>query len=115
MVELAFLSAVLLGLFFLRPYSARINSLAIWRPIAALGAISYSLYLIHQFNLAFVGSIAHRLLPSGSPDFIVTAVKIALHIAVAAVFWYLCERPFLRESAWIGPVPAALRDDPKLA
>jgi peptidoglycan/LPS O-acetylase OafA/YrhL len=95
MVELAFLSAVSLGLFLLRPLSLRISRTLVWQPIAALGTISYSLYLIHQFNLTLVASIAQRVLPTGLPRFAAIAVMLGLHIALATVFWFLCERPFL--------------------
>jgi peptidoglycan/LPS O-acetylase OafA/YrhL len=52
--ELAIVCGFAFFLFFVRPWSAAVSRLWIWRPIAALGAISYSLYLVHQFNLAFV-------------------------------------------------------------
>jgi peptidoglycan/LPS O-acetylase OafA/YrhL len=95
MVELAFLSAVTLSLFFLRPLSSRISRMALWRPIAALGAISYSLYLVHQFNLSLIATIAQRALPAQTPHFLLIIAIIGLHLALATVFWYLCERPFL--------------------
>jgi peptidoglycan/LPS O-acetylase OafA/YrhL len=95
MVELAFLSAVTLGLFLLRPMSLRISRLMLWRPIAALGTISYSLYLIHQFNLTLVASIVQHMLPAGLPRFAAIMTMLGLHIALATVFWLLCERPFL--------------------
>ena len=100
MAELAFLSAVTLGLFLLRPLSARISRMAVWRPIAALGAISYSLYLIHQFNLTLVASIAERLLPTWAPHFVTVTMMVGLHLALApTLFWYFCERPFLSKEA----------------
>jgi peptidoglycan/LPS O-acetylase OafA/YrhL len=95
MVELAFLSAVTLGLFFLRPLSPRISRMTVWRPIAALGTISYSLYLIHQFNLNLVATIAQRVLPMGAPHFVLIMTLLGLHLALATLFWYFCERPFL--------------------
>jgi peptidoglycan/LPS O-acetylase OafA/YrhL len=95
MVELAFLSAVTLTLFFLRPMSLRISRMMVWHPIAALGTISYSLYLIHQFNLTLVASVAQRVLPAGLPHFMMIATMLGLHVALATVFWFLCERPFL--------------------
>jgi peptidoglycan/LPS O-acetylase OafA/YrhL len=100
MVELAFLSAVTLSLFLLRPLSPRISRMAVWRPIAALGTISYSLYLIHQFNLNLVATIAQRVLPIGIPRFATITTMVGLHLALATLFWYCCERPFLtRKSA----------------
>lgn len=95
MVELAFLSVVTLSLYWLRPLSLRISSSALWRPVAALGTISYSLYLIHQFNLTLIWSAAQRLLPAGAPHAILILTAIGMHVGLASGFWYLCERPFL--------------------
>ena len=99
MIELSFLSAVALALFFLRPLSSAISASAIWRPIAALGTISYSLYLVHQFNLRLVESAVRRLLPIGTPHYLLMAAITAMHIALAALFWFGCERPFLGRNA----------------
>jgi peptidoglycan/LPS O-acetylase OafA/YrhL len=99
MVELAFLSAVTLGLFLLRPLSPRISRMALWRPIAALGTISYSLYLIHQFNLNLVATIAQRMLPISAPRIVTITTMLGLHLALATLFWYFCERPFLSRKA----------------
>ena len=98
MVELSLLCAVTLALFFLRPFSRRITSSKLWRPIAMLGTISYSLYLIHQFNLTLTEQVARFVLPTRSPQFVIIIVVAALHLALATVFWYWCERPFFRKS-----------------
>ena len=98
MIELSFLSAITLTLYFLRPLSPEISSLQLWRPFAALGAISYSLYLIHQFNLTLVDTTAHRLLPANPPQILLVMCLVALHLLLATMFWALCERPFLRKS-----------------
>jgi len=95
-IELLLLAAVTLALFFLRPLSPRISISPLWRPIAALGTISYSLYLVHQFNLRMVSLIAHRLTPAGSPHVVLLAAIVSLHLLVATLFWHFCERPFLR-------------------
>jgi peptidoglycan/LPS O-acetylase OafA/YrhL len=97
MIELTFLSAVTLALFFLRPLSQRISASVWWRPIAALGTISYSLYLIHQFNLHLVASVARHLIPAGSPRTLSIVTIVALQVLLATIFWYFCERPFLRK------------------
>jgi peptidoglycan/LPS O-acetylase OafA/YrhL len=104
MVELAFLSVVTLSLFLLRPLSPRISRKVIWRPIAALGTISYSLYLIHQFNLTLVASIAQRLLPISAPHFVMVITMVGLHLALATLFWYFCERPFLSKKSAQSPM-----------
>lgn len=97
MVELAFLSIVTITLYLLRPLSQRISSSTLWRPVAALGTISYSLYLIHQFNLTLIWSAAQRLVPPGAPHVILILTAIGMHVGLAAGFWYVCERPFLRK------------------
>ena len=95
MAEIAFLCGVTLLLYFIRPLSAAISASAPWRPVAAVGTISYSLYLIHQFNLTVVASIATRLLPDATPQALLTATIVGLHLLLATAFWALCERPFL--------------------
>jgi peptidoglycan/LPS O-acetylase OafA/YrhL len=83
----------------LRPLSKRISTSLLWRPIAALGTISYSLYLVHQFNLHLVASIARHLMPTGSPQALSVIVIVSLHVLLATLFWYFCERPFLPRKA----------------
>lgn len=94
-----------------RPLNDRIRALLIFKPFAALGQITFSLYLIHQFNLTFVRMATERLL--GTVGLMQTAadgtraptyewlyytVMFAGHIALASVFWYFCERPFLNRT-----------------
>lgn len=62
-----------------------------------LGLISYSLYLIHQFNLRLTSSMARLVLPHGAPQCLSTAVVLCFHVGLASVFWYGCERPFLNK------------------
>jgi peptidoglycan/LPS O-acetylase OafA/YrhL len=99
MTELSFLSVVTLALFFLRPFSLRISQSHLWRPLTALGTISYSLYLIHQFNLTLISSVAQHITPARSPHFLVTLTQIVLFVALATLFWWGCERPFLQRKA----------------
>jgi peptidoglycan/LPS O-acetylase OafA/YrhL len=93
--ELGLLSLVTILLLLVRPLSARISRAVLWRPIAAIGTISYSLYLVHQFNLTLVGTIADHVLPATVPPALRITTEVALHIGIATCFWYLCERPFL--------------------
>jgi peptidoglycan/LPS O-acetylase OafA/YrhL len=104
MTELAFLSLVALGLLVLRPISEKISRSPLWRPIAALGTISYSLYLVHQFNLTLVKRISDALLGGIASGAAHIVVQLALLVAVGALFWWFCERPFLP------PKRAAQRD-----
>jgi peptidoglycan/LPS O-acetylase OafA/YrhL len=99
MVEIAYLSAITIVLYLARPYSELISGSRWWRPAAALGTISYSLYLIHQFNMTLVTSVANKLLPIGTPKVAALVAAVALHIALATAFWSVCERPFLRKAA----------------
>lgn len=115
MTELSFLSAVTLGLFFLRPLSLRISQSQLWRPFAALGTISYSLYLIHQFNLTLVSSMAQHIIPATFPHFLITLAEISLFIALAALFWWCCERPFLRVKSAHQQVMPTVAVDPRPA
>jgi len=105
MVELSFLSTVTLALF-LRPFSERISRSPLWRPIAGIGAISYSLYLIHQFNLTAVAAAAAYVSPKGTPRGLVIGIMVLMHLALATVFWYFCERPFLKKRAGRGVAKA---------
>lgn len=94
-VELTTVGLTAIVLLVIRPFSDRLSHSLWWRPIAALGAISYSLYLVHQFNLTLVGTVADYLTPDGTPAAVLVIVKVMLHLCIAAGFWYLCERPFL--------------------
>jgi peptidoglycan/LPS O-acetylase OafA/YrhL len=98
MWELAFLCCVTLIFYYARPLSRVITASALWRPAAWLGTISYSLYLIHQFNLTIVSTAAHKILPDGLPQAVLIITVLLLHVALATAFWALCERPFLSKN-----------------
>jgi peptidoglycan/LPS O-acetylase OafA/YrhL len=115
MIELSFLSAITLTLYFLRPLSRRISRLPLWGPFAALGAISYSLYLIHQFNLTLVDVTAHKLLPANTPEALLVVCLLALHLLLATMFWALCERPFLRRNSKNRDPMPSVREDVRTA
>ncbi len=93
-VELAVVSGFTLALFFIRPASAWIARRALWRPIAGLGTISYSLYLIHQFNLTLVRSAIDRI-ARFAPEPVRLALMLGLLLSIGVLFWYCCESPFL--------------------
>jgi peptidoglycan/LPS O-acetylase OafA/YrhL len=107
--ELAVVSAFALLLFFARPLSAAVAGHAWWRPIAGLGVISYSLYLVHQFNLTLVGSVADKLVPAGWTNLRLAAMTV-LELGIATAFWYCCERPFLNRRTARQSAPAPLTD-----
>lgn len=99
LAELSFLSAVILTLYFLRPVSGRIARSILWRPLASLGVISYSLYLIHQFNLHLVASMAQRILSRLPLPSLLIPLEIALHVLLATIFWWFFERPFTHRNS----------------
>lgn len=72
------------------------------RPLGMLGTITYSLYLIHQFNLNLVQTVVTKGLAfagmSDPPIWLNLPLQTMLHVAIATVFWYFCERPFLNKS-----------------
>jgi peptidoglycan/LPS O-acetylase OafA/YrhL len=92
--ELAVAAAFAVIMFLLRPLSAWIAQHWIWKPFVALGAISYSLYLVHQFNLTLVEWAANRL-AGHAPEPVRLCAMVALHLTIATAFWSLCEKPFL--------------------
>ncbi len=129
--EIAMAACFALVLITLRPFSERIAGLRAFKPLAALGHITFSLYLIHQFNLNLMQTIAAAVLrpinhlprPVLDPDserwswpmhWLVPwfLLQIAGHIVLASIFWYFCERPFLNKSL-IPPTRAASPESPK--
>jgi peptidoglycan/LPS O-acetylase OafA/YrhL len=93
-----------LTLLLLRPYDLVLARQWLWRPIAAIGTISYSLYLVHQFNLTAVAKVASLMIPSTISVPANLGLQFFLHLLVATVFWICCERPFQRSSK-VAPLP----------
>ena len=96
--EFVVAGAFTLLLYFVRPVSAAVSGWLLWRPVAALGTISYSLYLIHQFNLTLVEGVVDRLAPHAWQP-VTWALQLTVHILLASAFWYCCERPFLNRKS----------------
>jgi peptidoglycan/LPS O-acetylase OafA/YrhL len=93
--ELLVLTVFVAILLLLRPASRVIAAHPLWRPVAALGTISYSLYLIHQFNLTLMAAAADAAGLAGLPRAI---AMIGLMLAIATAFWFLFERPWLNQA-----------------
>jgi peptidoglycan/LPS O-acetylase OafA/YrhL len=102
--ELAIGAAFALLLIAMRPLNGAISGGRWFRPLGWLGAITFSLYLIHQFNLNLISKIAGRFLhmvpvigkvKDPAQTWYGLTLQIALHLALASVFWYFCEKPFL--------------------
>jgi peptidoglycan/LPS O-acetylase OafA/YrhL len=92
--ELLVVCVFTLFLYVARPLSEPVCRLRLWRPLAALGLISYSLYLINQFNLRLVTQAANHLAPH-MPQPVQLTLMVVFQVLIASVFWYFCERPFL--------------------
>lgn len=95
--ELFVVAVFALVLVALRPLNDVFKRLLVGRMLMSLGAISYSLYLIHQCNIRFAASIAGLLLPASWiwPSMV---LQVCLHVLLAIPFYFLCERPFLNKS-----------------
>ena len=94
-------SLVLIGL---RSWDTTFDALWFSPLTKYLGMISYSLYLVHQFNLVLVQSATRLAFPQGTPVWVTIGPTLFLHISIASVFWYFCERPFLNTAPTIAPV-----------
>jgi peptidoglycan/LPS O-acetylase OafA/YrhL len=72
-----------------------------WRPIAWLGKISYGLYVFHLLVLYLYGSrvASHVVVTSTIRPFVDLVLPLMFTIGVAAVSYYVYERPFLRIKA----------------
>jgi len=64
----------------------------LWRPIAAIGEWSYSLYLVHPLTIVIAGGVGRRL---NWPLLLTVAGSIGLSFAASYAFYRLVERPFL--------------------
>lgn len=113
--ELAIGSAFSLLLIALRPINDHVRDRLWYRPLSALGAITFSLYLIHQFNLVLAKTLVDGVLaalniidrpaPGARSPVISIIMQIGVHIGMASVFWFFCERPFLNKPLLPPPSP----------
>lgn len=62
-----------------------------------LGTLTYSLYLVHQFNLRIVEHAAQFSFKVGVPHIFGIPIEICSLVLIALVFWYFCERPFVNK------------------
>jgi peptidoglycan/LPS O-acetylase OafA/YrhL len=79
----------------LRPYDGVLMRSRVGSMLRRLGAVSFSLYLVHfpLFSIVqvSVGKVTHWALPRQ----VFWTAQAAAHVMIASVFWYFCERPFL--------------------
>lgn len=87
-----------LALIVFRPLDAWLGMRAWFRPFMLLGMISYSLYLVHQFNVVAVAELVGWCVPARFLA-VSIAAQVGVHLGIAAGFWRLFERPFLNRSA----------------
>lgn len=81
----------------LKPYEARLMTWLPLRLLKKIGTVSYSLYLIHQFNINVVDALAGRAFSHARWPIANVVTQLALHVALASGFWWLFERPFLNK------------------
>lgn len=94
----ALCTAAVLALVALQPRSIVVRGLS-WRPLVAIGTVSYGVYLLHMISLHIVHMAAARL--GGFPALLVFAAGLALSVALAALSFHYFERPILRlKSRW---------------
>jgi peptidoglycan/LPS O-acetylase OafA/YrhL len=107
--ELLFASGFALLLIMTRSASNAVMKTPVGTALAALGLISYSLYLVHQFNLVAMKRVAQLILPSSLADWEwpLWIMQVVLHLMLATIFWYFAERPFLNR-----PTARALEPQP---
>jgi peptidoglycan/LPS O-acetylase OafA/YrhL len=65
--------------------------------LTKFGTLTYSLYLVHQFNEQSAYGAARLLFRLGVPHLLKIPIEIAAMVLIAAVFWYFCERPFINK------------------
>ena len=95
--ELRVVAVFALVLIALRRFDDSLMSTWIGKGLSGLGLISYSLYLIHQFNMTFVERIVGKVALLRDFKGAQIAAMLLLHTALATVFWFFCERPFLNQ------------------
>lgn len=94
--------------------SARVNALFAWRPLVALGGVSYSVYLVHQPIVFTLTNDAPGWLRT-SP--LIVLVAIAGGLAGGILFHWIVERPVMQRRTWqvLGPwlmAPFRWMDEP---
>ncbi len=80
----------------IQPTSSVIRPILAWRPLTAVGLISYGLYLFHIPIYAWIDPITTGLGPLP-----LTAARLAVVGAVAVASYHLLEQPF-RRGLWTG-------------
>lgn len=69
-----------------------------WRPLCALGRVSYSFYLVHWMIVVLVARAVEGMRPALATA-VVFAGGFALSAAAAAASWWIAERPYFARRA----------------
>jgi peptidoglycan/LPS O-acetylase OafA/YrhL len=80
-----------------RRFDSRLATRVWFRPFMALGVITYSLYLLHQFNVVAVAEVVRWAVPD---EWVAASIaaQVGVHVAIATCFWRYFERPYLNRS-----------------
>lgn len=71
------------------------------RVLAFLGAISYSLYLLHVLIGGRVVNIGRRFIDGSLQELLLSLVALGASLLAAALFWKYIEEPARRASKWV--------------
>ena len=83
-----------------------VSRLFSWRPLAALGLMSYSLYLVHHPILKALAYLTHsRLHASPNQTFLLLLLALPIVIGVAWVLFMTAERPTLSSRQALRSIP----------
>jgi peptidoglycan/LPS O-acetylase OafA/YrhL len=93
----------------LYPYDERLTRSRWIQGFSALGLISYSVYLTHEPIGTRIFNLGERLTGLNGPWWLVYAASaLIMAVALGAVFFRLCERPWLNTESTRSPEPAPI-------
>jgi len=96
--ELLVSSLMAIALILVRRWDTRISGTLVFKPFRWLGKITFSLYLVHQFNLQLASKAAGAVLGVGNVDTVAGyTLRVCVLVAIGTGFWFCCERPFLNK------------------
>jgi len=82
------------------------NAVLSWRPLAALGIASYSIYLIHE---PVIQAVETWVPPGLARSPVIMPIALACGIVCGVLFHVCIERPCMRRATWQAVSPALLR------
>lgn len=93
--DLLVASSIAALLIFIRPFDRKLIGTLPMRVLKFIGTISFSLYLVHQFNITAAATFANMFIAPDVWRAGNVVLQLLVHVVVATVFWRLFERPFL--------------------